>query len=347
MSEVLDTPLKRAIDRWFLSFQTKSDDFPVSEYRTNCLYFVKALADVYKTLELSALLKGYDPEEELMCLNDHGEDHVRVVIIRAKELIDLIKYEKLTPYEAYILLVSILIHDIGVRHGRKNHESKAREVIMSLNLNIGDDKIERECIFDIAWAHGGEEKDKITRFSDDMILGNKVRKRMLSAILKLADELSDGRFRCSKDLLKSGALPEGSKIYHQFSYSLHSVSISGDTILFAFELDENDTKKMFKKKGKSIFLLDEIYERTFKTHLERMYCNRFLTPEINIHQIKVSICIWLNALNENLKNIEHSISYSLGSEIGYPDIDPNDIFRICPHLLDETGAKIKEKFKEG
>src|SRR5947209_15111374 len=104
---------------------------------------------------------------------------------------------------------------------------------------------------------------------------------------------------------------------------------------------EEDIKQKFGKDSGRVFLIDEIYERTMKTHRERMFCMRFLRPEINIERIAFSIDIYSEGLSEKLKSIEYKLE-----EAGYPDEKNPDIFQLCPDLRTKTGSAIKASFSK-
>ncbi|WP_342648558.1 hypothetical protein [Mucilaginibacter sp. CSA2-8R] len=281
-------------------------------------------------------------------LNDHGPEHISKVILRASQLVknsDII----LSEYETYILLMSIHIHDVGNILGRVDHEINSLSIIQKFGIHAGHDRIEWECIFEIAEAHGGHPKDKISDLAPDTILDFEVRKPLLAAILKLADELAEDRSRASRFELQNGLLPELAEIYHRYSHCLHStvVDIAGRQIKLSFDVEEKDLCKLFKKKVKDaegervieVYLINEIYERTYKTHLERMYCMRFTRPELQINKIRVDITITTDKMDHRNKPIKKQISYDIG-EVGYPSTASEGIFSICPTLSEFTGEKI-------
>ena len=315
---------------------------PEDKYQDKC----KSLADelcerIYPNVSIGATLAEPEQDGTKICLTNHGEAHVITVMSRALDLLrDNIK---LTPYETYILVKAILIHDIGNIYGRQNHELNSQKAANLINQKIGKDKLEIECITSIAWAHGGKPKDKISMLYDETLFNNYVHKRRLAAILKFADELADDRSRCSDFQMKQNLLPANAIIFHKYSFCLHSVLVSheSNSIQMAFDLDEEDTQKSFEKNGKKVLLVDEIYERTFKTHLERLYCMRFLRPAINIDKIKVTIKIRLKDISEYGQPEFHIISYEIG-EVGYPEESYENIFKICPELKNETGEKLKK-----
>lgn len=283
-------------------------------------------------------------------LNDHGPDHIKKVILRASDLVRNCALH-LAEYELYILLIAIHIHDVGNIIGRNEHEINSYSIIKKYGLDAGQDRIEWECIFDIAEAHGGFPKDKIAELSNVDVLDFLVRKPLLAALLKLSDELAEDRSRASRLQLLASQLPEKAEIYHKYSYCLHSVKIDLEArqIKLSFDVEEKDLCKIYKKEIKkdgiliqeNVFLLNEIYERTYKTHLERMYCMRFTRPEIQIDKIRVDIEITSDKLDLRNKPLKYHIIYDIG-EVGYPGHSPEGLFSICPKLKAFTGELMCE-----
>jgi hypothetical protein len=142
-------------------------------------------------------------------------------------------------------------------------------------------------------------------------------------------------------MIDKGIIPESSVIYHKYANSLRSVKVNGNSVSLKFSLAEQDIRHKFGKGSGRAFLIDEIYERTMKTHRERMYCMRFLRPEINIDRIAVSIDIYSAGFNEKLDSIEYKLE-----EAGYPDEKNPNIFQLCPDLRTKTGSAIRASFRE-
>src|SRR4029077_15663813 len=80
------------------------------------------------------MLKDVHPQIEKMALaadggflTDHGSEHINTVIGRASFMLG--PKPPLSPYEAYILLAAIHLHDVGNVYGRVGHEAKHAEII--------------------------------------------------------------------------------------------------------------------------------------------------------------------------------------------------------------------------
>ena len=342
------------LEEWFVSRGKKCHrNFPHNE---DYISRYKNLTDQFNKRIHPFVMQGAAYSDGVF-LNDHGPEHIKTVIRRVSELINTEKC-LLSEYEVYILLMSIHIHDMGNILGRNNHEINSQVILQDYSQHAGQDRIEWDCIFEIAEAHGGEPKDKISDLIDEKILQKTVRKKLLASLLKFADELSDDRTRANRFLLttkeqslQSSLLPEESQLFHMFSYCLHTVDIDlqGKRILLKFDVEEKYLTKTFKKRKKTKkktyfeqYLINEIYERTYKTHLERIYCSRFFREHVNLETLVVDIEITLEQIDARRKNVKNHIHYVLG-ETGYPQSKYKDFFKMLPELTDYTGEKIKEQ----
>lgn len=127
-------------------------------------------------------------------------------------------YRRLEPYEVFVLLYAILLHDAGTARARKGHEKEPRKVLQTLGDASGLDSIQVRLVASIARAHGGRtengDKDTITDLisqEDSKIVNIPVRSRRLAALVRLADELSDNPHRADPDALRKGFREEPNK----------------------------------------------------------------------------------------------------------------------------------------
>lgn len=303
----------------FTSFPSGSDY--VSQYNVLTGLFNKDIHPEIKSKILEFEKEGY--------YNDHGIEHINMVIDRVSKIIDVfIRNESafcLSDYEIFILLIAIHLHDAGHLIGkRKDHANKVHE-LLSRHCGKLLTAAERRTIGDIAKAHGGKD-DPIGKLVNEHISGYEIRTQLLAAILRLGDELAEDKTRASLGLLNleddgkntpNIHIDLYSEIYHRFSESLDSIRIQGNEIKISFCINK---KMLFKKFQKKIgegnievaFLLDEVYSRTYKTFLETLYCNRFFPSMSRFNVIKVKIDL-LSEYDETFR----TISYEL-KEKGYP-----------------------------
>jgi hypothetical protein len=105
----------KTLDAWLV--RTRSTQFPrygnvnygnryqsVAEYLNNNVHPLV-------TMSANAIDGGF--------LTDHGPDHIKTVILRASQLVAAADCE-LTPYEIYLLITAIHLHDVGNLFGRKH-----------------------------------------------------------------------------------------------------------------------------------------------------------------------------------------------------------------------------------
>lgn len=273
-------------------------------------------------------------------LTDHGPDHIATVIQRASDLLDLDHKSELSGYEIFLLLCAIQIHDSGhIVAGRKHHEQNGKLLLPHLTA----DRFEKIFINDIAKVHGGvladgskDTIDSIEPFSD--YHGIDIRLQFLAALLRFADELADDETRAARYLLLSGGLPESSQIYHAYAYALKSVNVSGREVKLKFVVEtENLTQTYGRGTGKKnrknqpvveqVYLIDEIYERTFKMFRECVYCMRFFPMTLQVKTISVEVKIY-----DGLNPVGEPIRYHL-TEGGYPMFKGESTLSMCKAAL--------------
>lgn len=287
--------------------------------------------------EVTAGANLIDPE---IFLNDHGIEHIETVISRASYLVSDCEC-KLTPYEVYILLCCIQLHDVGNIFGRYNHEMNVVEIMREARGICGRDSVEAIIIKKIAESHGGKlsngDKDKITTLEEETpTLNGIIRPRFIASILRFADELADDRTRASSQLLMKGKIPKKSEIFHAYAMCLDAVTIDHQesSINLRFNIPDNFINRKFGKIDEEVYLIDEIYERLTKMHFERTYCMRFTKRNIDIENIRVHITFYNSS---EMKDVHDKMVFDI-KENGYPSSNI-DIYQMCPELMDMNGVK--------
>jgi hypothetical protein len=150
-----------------------------------------------------------------------------------------------------------------------------------------------------------------------------------------------------------GEMPACSELLHQYSLSLQPAIVTKGIINLRYDIDKTDLKRKYLKYAKSknnkirkirSYLIDEIYQRTWKMYNELIYCNRFFRPYMDINQVDVLIEI-VDYDKDLFQNDSEKIHYVL-KEIGYPGFESFDIFSFCPSLRKKTGGILCRKFHE-
>lgn len=243
---------------------------------------------------------------------DHGREHFDTVILYAGQMLNL-HHEGdvdkvvelvnkcqwvLTPYELYLLLLGIRLHDVGNIYGRENHEKNILKVIKSYSIpHLSKDRIEAKKVAIIGGAHGGRSacgsKDTIGLMQEaggDGHLGELDFKKV-AAIVRFADEICENRFRAPSG--GDSAIPKHNLIFHKFARSIVSSNVKNQTLSIKFSLDVNDLVESFKISASNPELtktLPEFFlERIRKTEIERRYCSRFLPDGASLKEIAVDV----------------------------------------------------------
>lgn len=342
----MSSNIGKKLDEWLM--RQKPKDFP-GNGKTGYVKQFDNVTDFMRKHVHTEVEKGaaVHDEERGMFLNNHGTEHIDSVILRASEILNAAECE-ITPYEAYLFLFAVHLHDTGNVYGRDKHEQTCRSILNQLGTRAGDDDLEKSWITRIAMAHGGKtpegNKDTINSLIPNpeiQLLGQTVRVQFLAALLRLADEIADDRTRASRFMVQAEAVPDKSKLYHQYSQCLHSVAVGEREITLDFDLREDTAKLQFDKNGNPAFLLDEIFLRTLKMHLERMYCMRFLRPKIQLDEVRVTIQVFDVKYIRVLEEIKYQLS-----ESGYPGHPAEGICALCPTLKTWSGQILKDKLNQ-
>ena len=256
---------------------------------------------------------------------------------------------QLTAYEVFFLICAVQVHDIGNVLDRANHQKTARDLFFELlPSNPILDTIETNLVFKIAEAHTsspGEEKDTITGLGEQTTEhnGKSIRIKLLAAILRFADELADDPDRAFMLGVKYGLVDENSRLHHHYANAIKSTSIGSKNVQVVYRINKDEAVKSFKKGDRKIFLLDYIFERTMKMHLERVYCQRYMQPGLEIHSINVIIAIHEEDYDKELYKIQYRLV-----DRGYPELPYKDDQEALRGICEDPDTQLlcKQKSKQ-
>jgi len=337
------------LDEWFLARAEEASCMPSDEYKSRYQQVVHELRRIQQEAGEGAILEqvrsGTASWDDFVYLTKHGPEHCEAVIGRVTELIRASQVT-ISPYEAYLLLFAIHLHDAGIALGRQKHWERCAKIMRDLHV-AGSEECEKKTIVQIAQAHGRESDgnpDTILTLLPEpefVLLEQKVRPQVLAALLRLADELAEGRNRACRFLLGQGSVPPESILCHEYSKSLHSVTLDGAEIVLRFDMSQATALQLFAKGGENLYLLDEIFSRTVKLHCERRYCIRFLRPQLWLDRVRVHIDIYsTDGLYRDLKKIGYTLA-----ERGYPEERARDIHDLCPDLAGVSGDAVAAEIR--
>ena len=321
----VSSPLEQLLKK---TVRTQGGKFP----RRNGTYFdhytsiKQRLADKYYAVTGAALAQTGDRYTK------HDISHVDDVIDTAGQLLGFGQeshnpaHKNLEPYEVFVLLLAILLHDAGNAVRRKGHETKAAEILREVATATGLNTLEHRIISSIAQAHGGEmpdgNKDTITdliREAEPNIGTIKIHARRLAALVRLADELSENYTRADEVAIEEPGTPDVSLLANYYCLVINPrIDFVGKSVHLAFHVDVKLLPRMFKiptgsGQTEDIMFIDYIADRLEKCERERRYCNRFLAGFASFDRIRAKLVIM-----DNDREID-TVPVDL-EEVGYPSL---------------------------
>lgn len=237
----------------------------------------------------------------------HGMSHVEDVILYVGKLLgvddewSIDKQNKIldNDYSVFILLVSILLHDIGMYYGREDHEKRSHRFLIENRNIFDDDQVEIKAISNIAKAHSGKFEDTKDTISnpelriDQSHLSYTYNAKELAALVRFADEICETKQRAKKFALHSGKVFGKSLVCHTYCSYINSVKISDNSecVTIEYIVPVADITKSYEVNDKIIYMIDEIALRLDKINKERVYCNRYFSKRLQIRKIVARIDI--------------------------------------------------------
>ncbi len=193
-------------------------------------------------------------------LHQHYTDHGMNHSFRIKQILTKLLEEfpdALNEYEKFILLGAALLHDIGMQFPsyskielkaqysleeleriRKNHHLASFQIIKDsispkTNFSLGLETC-KDFINEIAIVSRNHRGIKLNTISKSSIAGMLIRRRLLSALLRLADELDSDFRRVNMDVLNMYNLPPLSKFHWWSHHYVESIMIDKGHIIVYF-----------------------------------------------------------------------------------------------------------------
>lgn len=265
---------------------------------------------------------------------DHGIDHCESIVRLADKILDRAE-KKLNDYEVFVFLMSVLMHDAGMVHGRPGHGHSCRHVSKSMKNCLPKSEFEQNMIFKIAESHQGKT---INGSSDTLgvllkethIHGIQIRPALLASLLRLFDEISEDRSRSAIYLLDEGELPVESRIHHAYASCITSVNYDSSAIKIDYYLPVRMLKERFELyingQINTFYMFDWICSRLAKINSERQYCCKFLWGFLQIERVLANVVV----IDDNLEECK---------EISIQCID-----NIDPGNINSSSVVIENKY---
>ena len=267
---------------------------------------------------------------------DHGELHIRSVIHAVSQLLaphlkKSPRQSDLTSLDLFLLLSSILWHDVGNVYGRSGHAKRVTEMTRKIKtLGFPNPDIQR-LVNEIAIAHAGENGLDIPRGREDCSTSNKtytVYPLALAALVRFADEVSENQSRISHTLLPD--IPKENQIYWRYASCIAASlpDASRQRVRITVNIPDtaapelhfcDDYPERFEKNELS--LIEYIVCRIEKMNNERAYCAPHFSRYVSIREIEVLLTLTHD--DARIDNYEDVVVFGDGGlrQEAYPMID--------------------------
>ena len=234
-------------------------------------------------------IRGSEPH-----LTDHGPEHIRHVL---ENVFKLMKgnLKHFTAMEHYVLGLTVLFHDVGNLHGRRDHNKRIAR-FYDLVRKAPKYSQEKSLVVQIAQAHTGRaingSQNTLADVTDTSHLdGEPVRARQIAAMVRLADELAEGPQRTSEYMRGQGLYPAESVPYHEYSAATNiAIDGSNQRIAVTYQLNVRTNEDLKKALGRVRDFLKLACERLAKMDMERRYA-RFYCPVPLLPFRQISACL--------------------------------------------------------
>ena len=246
-------------------------------------------------------------------LTDHGQRHIEDVIDNAAILLGLSNEHGddsnincdhgFTPFELFILLNGLLLHDVGNIFGRNKHNLKIGETwsrMKSWDLWL---ERERQLVISVGRAHSGKKSDntpedtiKTLDVHPQYFRKSPVHLAPIAAVIRFADELAEGPQRTSRFLIENKLIKENSQIYHQYAQITHpAIDRAKGRIALSFTISLNNPAyptNPAKLEQHLCNLLNISYSRALKMNYERQYARHYAPVLMPFRETSISLRIY-------------------------------------------------------
>ena len=244
-------------------------------------------------------------------LTDHSATHVSHVQQNVLRLLSNDgQVTDLTGIEMYCLGMCILFHDAGIVYGRDNHHHNVARVYDNIRGTDPSVRHEKTLVVRATRAHTGTAQDgsfdtlkEVAK--EDHLQGQPVRLRELAAILRFADELSEGPQRTSTFMQSEKLYDPASIPFHDYANTTH-VFIQRDNsrIVITYEIPIQQESFKGERSQQLRTHLRVIYDRVRKLNQERQYTRYY------------------SALLEPFKSTEATFNFHYAGDLLNNDLEP-------------------------
>jgi len=228
--------------------------------------------------------------------NDHGPAHIVRVLEYLGQLIGEDMLSVLDPYELFIAMMAILWHDVGILQGRDQH-ARTSESLLNVDSNdylFNDEDRELTRIAVASHSSSIDIEEKCSGFLEEQtVRGRKIRIRMVSALVRLADEMDEDVRRAEPSVAKLFERSKESDFHWKFNQRISGIQPHPNrkeiSVHIGFKPEDLEETRQDAKTGKPIRFIEFFFEKIAKLNRERISCNKYLPEGLKYSSIQLAI----------------------------------------------------------
>ena len=227
--------------------------------------------------------------------NDHGPDHIVRVLENVTKLLGDGHESHVTAYELYLTMMSVIYHDVGILRQRKDHADLSAQAVDQIEREVDLSSADKDIIMRAVASHSSS-KDiaKVCEdFPDeDFVEGERVRPRVIAALVRLADELDEDERRSRHFIEQYIDIPETSRFFWLFCQRISGIDISSSRLEISFhvrfESGDLDLYPVRARRCPEPPLRGSLLWKMVRSIDERQVVNRFLPRELHYARVRLS-----------------------------------------------------------
>ena len=239
-------------------------------------------------------LRSVKDEELPNVMTIHGSRHIRDVVESLDKIGVSIERKPgttpLSPLEVYILLCAAHLHDAGNIGGRAKHSERSGEIIKK-QPDLFYDTETRHNIFDVARVHSGKSpkfgRDTFREINSDNFTSPRL--RLLAAILRIADELSENSERVPTELVERLEASPESNLAYRYAQCFRRFELQNDTLNLQLRVQPEQHEFFTKIDGECRSFFDHLEYKIDVIENEARYCAQYGRPDFDIRRIQFTI----------------------------------------------------------
>ena len=306
---------------------------------------------VHSLVDVGLLADGIRADEDGVTpdiMTIHGCRHISDLIESLDKIAQSVDERRsttsLNPLEAYLLLCAAHLHDAGNIGGRKDHPIRSRELIRG-HLKLFYDTETRQNIFDVARVHGGISgkygKDTFRELGRDSFA--RPRLRLLAAMLRIADELSENPERVPTELLNWFQASPRSNFAYRYAQAFRRFDLQNDTLGIQLRVYPEQHEYAAEVDGKTIGFFYHLERKIDVIEREIRYCSQYGRPDFDVRRIQISVEYYEESPPSLATN---SSILTLDLDHGYPD-KSGPLLARCTELRDAVSLESYCKGQHG